>query len=77
MCDCDVCNFSKRVSSLREFLVESGNDELLKTLDDLYCDYVHQSMDYDVLLAVVDNKWPSSELQMKEKGWVREKEESV
>ncbi len=72
-CECEACNMGKRVKDLREFLDERFPDSLphVQTLDDLYSQFVHDSLDHDVLKAIVDNQWPSAEAYMNSKGWVR------
>lgn len=79
MCNCERCNLSRKVTALREHLVRSGASsvEHIETLDQLYSEYVHDSMDHEWLQAVVDNKWPSSGGYMKTKGWFREEEKEL
>lgn len=72
MCDCEQCKLSRKVQSIRELLINLGQSEQLANLDDLYSQYVHDSLDHDWLKAVVDNQWPSAESVMKGYGWVRE-----
>lgn len=71
MCDCEECKRSVRVQKIRDFLELHDQKELLASLEELYDTYAHDSMDHDVLKAMVDNIWPSAEGHMKKKGWVR------
>ncbi|UTC25468.1 hypothetical protein P7_278 [Pectobacterium phage vB_PcaM_P7_Pc] len=71
MCDCERCKLGRRVKALLERLIETDSGRHVETLDDLYSEYVHDSMDHDHLKAIVDNQWPSAEAYMKSKGWVR------
>lgn len=72
-CKCENCDLSKRVSKLRDYLnADLGAVEELATLDQVYSELVHTSLDHDVLSAIIDNQWPSAEEYMKNKGWVRE-----
>lgn len=71
MCDCKKCKLGRQVTALRDMLVDTNSWPHVKTLDDLYSEYVHDSMDHDHLKAIVDNNWPSAEAYMKSKGWVR------
>lgn len=71
MCDCESCKLGSRVTALRDYLVDQGQEDHLETIDDLYSENVHDRLDHDWLKAVVDNNWPSAEAYMKSKGWVR------
>lgn len=71
MCNCEECKRWGRVYEIQVFLRNHGEEALLDGLDELYETYVHDSMDHEHLKAIVDNKWPSAEAYMKEKGWVR------
>lgn len=71
MCNCEECLLFKRVQEIQVFLRHHEEHELLDSLDKLYDNYVHDSMDHEHLKAVVDNNWPSAEAYMKSRGWVR------
>lgn len=71
MCECEECKRSARVDKIRDFLKMHDQKELLDHLEELYETYAHDSMDHDVLKAIVENKWPSAEFQMKKWGWRR------
>lgn len=73
MCNCEECKRWSRVQDIQIFLRFHEEEELLESLDELYETYVHDSMDYNHLKAIVDNQWPSAEEYMKSKGWIREK----
>ncbi|QEG12341.1 hypothetical protein [Enterobacter phage vB_ExiM_F5M1E] len=77
MCDCESCKLGRRVTALRDYLVDQGQEDHLETINDLYSEHVHDGLDHDWLKAVVDNNWPSAEAYMKSKGWVREQKEQT
>lgn len=71
-CSCEICKFGAKVSALRDYLVDQGEEEHLKTLDDLYSMYVHEGIDFGHLQAIVDKQWPNYAEHMKAKGWVED-----
>lgn len=71
MCECEECKRSKRVGEIKSFLEAHDQKELVGHLEELYDTYAHDSMDHDMLKAVVENKWPSAEKRMRNWGWVR------
>lgn len=71
-CSCSSCKLGARVSALRLYLADQGEDDHLETLDDLYSKYIHEGIDFGHLQAIVDKQWPDYAEHMKVKGWVED-----
>lgn len=70
-CNCEVCQFSKKINMVREYLKAHQKNELLEVVNEMEDKIVHLEEDMSWWVSNVEDKtWPSYKENMAMMGWI-------